>query len=166
MESVLEKYGAYTMIEMCVPFEMRELYEKYVKEFNDLLFKEPYINDGFDLYTPTDIQCESLTKINFGVKIQASRVTESRIYPCGVKMYARSSIYKTPLRMANAVGVIDSGYRGNIIGMFDSLRSELIEKHTRLVQLCTDAPIFVKLIEENELTVTNRGENGFGSSGR
>lgn len=169
MEGVLEKYGSFTMLEICVPEEMRELYEKYTESFNEsLLSTNPmiFINDGFDLFAPNDVQCEKLTKINFGVKIQATCITETRRFPCGVKMYARSSIYKTPLRMANSVGVIDPGYRGDIIGMFDSQSTEVIEKHTRLVQLCADSPIFVKLIDESELSVTNRGDKGFGSSGR
>ena len=169
MEGVLEKYGSYTMLEICVPEEMRKCYTKYVKEFNDLLLStDPavFINDGFDLFVPDEIQCDMLTKINFGVKIQATRITETRRFPCGVKMYARSSIYKTPLRMANSVGVIDPGYRGDIIGMFDVLENTIIEKNTRLVQLCADSPIFVKLIDESELSLTNRGDKGFGSSGR
>ena len=171
MEHVLEKYGSYTMLEICVPDEMRKCYEKYIKDFNDLLLsKDPavFINDGFDLFVPNNVECDMLTKINFGVKIQATHITETRTFPCGVKMYARSSIYKTPLRMANSVGVIDPGYRGDIIGMFDlyTVDNVTVEKYTRLVQLCADSPIFVKMIDESELSLTNRGANGFGSSGR
>ena len=36
-------------------------------------------------------------------------------------LYPRSSIIKTPLRMSNSVGIIDAGYRGNIIGCVDNI---------------------------------------------
>lgn len=170
METILEKYGSYVLLEICVPDSLRELYEKYAETWNTLLLdttidESLYVNDGFDLYVPHDIQCEQFVKIDFGVKIQTTRVTETRRYPCGTKLYARSSITKTPLRLTNSVGVIDPGYRGNIMGVFDVLAPTSIEKHSRLVQLCADAPFFVKIIEKDDLTLTDRGERGFGSSG-
>ena len=89
-------------------------------------------------------------------------------------MYPRSSTgTKTPLRLSNSVGIIDSGYRGNIISAFDN-RSNTGEafkvvKGMRAVQICPpdlSYPIVVKLVEsETELGVTNRGEGGFGSTG-
>ena len=41
-------------------------------------------------------------------------------------MYPRSSIYKTPLRLANNTGIIDSGYRGNLMGAFDNISPVVI----------------------------------------
>ena len=40
--------------------------------------------------------------------------------------------------MANSVGIIDAGYRGNIIGCFDNITDEayVIEEGTRLLQIC------------------------------
>lgn len=169
MDDVLNKYGSYILLQICVDENLKEIYEEYIKRHNDLLLDSTristvFIDNGFDLYVPETIVCEKLTKIDFQVKIQATHITESRKYPCGVKMYGRSSIYKTPLRMANAVGVIDPGYRGNIIGMFDASEG-VVEKHTRVVQLCGDAPFFIQLIDQTELSDSNRGINGFGSSG-
>jgi dUTP pyrophosphatase len=169
MDNVINRYGAFILLQICVPEHLKEMYEEYVNAYNGLLLSSidnphVFVNDGFDLYVPETIICEKLTKIDFGVKIQSTYISESRRYPCGVKMYARSSIYKTPLRLANAVGVIDPGYRGNIIGMFDASEG-VVEKHSRVVQLCGDAPFFVEIINENQLTSSNRGANGFGSSG-
>ena len=39
--------------------------------------------------------------------------------PCGFFMFPRSSISKTGVRLANNTGIIDSGYRGCLAGMFD-----------------------------------------------
>ena len=89
-------------------------------------------------------------------------------------LYPRSSIIKTDYRLANSVGIIDSGYRGFLIGAFRWLKPEntdtdhyIVSPYTRLMQICLPSlcPIFVVMVDENELTNTTRGEGGFGSSG-
>ena len=84
------------------------------------------------------------------------------------KLYARSSTgSKTPLRLANNVGIIDKGYRGPLIACFDNLSEEdfLVEKNMRLVQICGSPlqDITFELVEE--LSDTTRGVGGFGSTG-
>lgn len=92
--------------------------------------------------------------------------------------YARSSISKTPLRLANNQGIIDAGYRGNIIGMFDCLTScnkensdfdWYMEKYSRILQICAPdlAPIYVNIVNTlDELgPSTSRGTGGIGSTG-
>ena len=90
------------------------------------------------------------------------------------QLFPRSSISKTPLMLANHTGIIDSGYRGNLIGAFRALYfhkndndSYIVEKHTRLLQVCHPSlcPIYVVMVNEDELTNTERGEGGFGSTG-
>lgn len=84
-------------------------------------------------------------------------------------LYPRSSISKTPLRLSNSVGIIDAGYRGNIIAKVDNLDREndfVIEAGTRLFQICSPTlePIFVEVV--NKLSESSRGSGGFGSTGR
>ena len=83
-------------------------------------------------------------------------------------IYPRSSISKTPLRLANSVGIIDSGYRGELIAVFDNISDyeHIILPGTRLVQVCLPSllPFSVKLVDDDFLT-TERGEGGFGSTG-
>lgn len=174
MDSVLNKYGAYVELKIAVPDEWVEKYATHIENHNQKVIEstndERGFDDGFDLFTLEDIQLNShMEKVNFGVKIQATHISQERQFPCGVRLYARSSIYKTPLRLANAVGVIDSGYRGDIIGMFDVLQipSNHVVKGSRIVQLCptSEIPFFVKLVNVDELSSTDRGSNGFGSSG-
>ena len=50
-------------------------------------------------------------------------------------LYPRSSISKTPLRLCNSVGIIDAGYRGNIMAFVDNI-DEDYDLGTRLFQLC------------------------------
>ena len=85
-------------------------------------------------------------------------------------MYPRSSISKTPLILANHVGIIDSGYRGNLIGAFRNLSdyNYVVEKNTRLLQICHPSlsPFIVELVDESDLSGSKRGEGGFGSTGK
>ena len=80
---------------------------------------------------------------------------------------ARSSISKTPLRLSNSVGLIDAGYRGEIMAAVDNIKdfSFSLEKGQRLFQLVSmngDA-IHFELVDT--LSNTSRGEGGFGSTG-
>ena len=90
--------------------------------------------------------------------------------PVGYYMYPRSSTgTKTPLRLANSVGIIDSGYRGNYIAVFDNWSDSTysIQKQQRLVQICPpniSFPFFIELVDNLD-TNTQRGEGGFGSTG-
>ena len=89
--------------------------------------------------------------------------------PCCYKLYPRSSMgAKTPLRLANSVGIMDAGYRGNVIAIVDNIDHEnefVVEAGTRLVQLCGPMlePITFELV--NSLSETSRGEGGLGSTG-
>lgn len=82
-------------------------------------------------------------------------------------LYPRSSISKTPLRMCNCVGIIDSGYRGNIIGMVDNVSDTdyVVKKGTRLFQICMPTLEPLKLDLVISLPSSERGSGGFGSTG-
>ena len=79
----------------------------------------------------------------------------------------RSSISKTPLRLSNSIGLIDPGYRGEIMAVCDNIKTEgyTVEKGQRLFQLvATDSSaIEYELVETLEMTT--RGTGGFGSTG-
>ena len=89
--------------------------------------------------------------------------------PIPYYLYPRSSISKTDLRLANSVGIIDSGYRGNIIGIFDYIGNTkmTINKGTRLVQLCSHNLLpFKSITIVDKLDDTERGDGGIGSTGK
>lgn len=91
--------------------------------------------------------------------------------PVGYFLHPRSSTgTKTPLRLANSVGIIDAGYRGNYIAAFDNIRAPtfIAERLQRLVQLCPPNltyPMRVELVEDLG-PATERGAGGFGSTGK
>ena len=113
----------------------------------------------------------NVTKVNFDIKCSAEvvEIEGNKSRPTGYYLYARSSISKTPLRLANNQGIIDAGYRGPIIGAFDVINYEKnynCNKGERLLQICGPnlLPIYVEVVESlGENTI--RGEGGFGSTG-
>ncbi len=84
-------------------------------------------------------------------------------------VYARSGLAtKFGLTLSNCVGVIDSDYRGELrVGMINlSDKPYTIEPGERIAQLVI-APVLLPVVEEtDELDQTQRGEGGFGSTGR
>jgi dUTP pyrophosphatase len=65
-------------------------------------------------------------------------------------------------------GVLDAGYRGELlVGMVNlSRETYLLEKHHKVAQMLMQPVIFPKVVETEELSGTDRGEGGFGSTGK
>lgn len=83
-------------------------------------------------------------------------------------IYARSGLAtKEGLRPANCVGVVDSGYRGEIkVALHnDSNKTKIIHHGDRIAQLIIQPYPDVELIEVENLNNTDRGIGGFGSTG-
>jgi len=72
---------------------------------------------GLDLYFPTQqiVQSQETALIPLGISAEMRQYVMLKVNRArSFFIVPRSSIYKTPLRMANSIGVIDSGYRGEI----------------------------------------------------
>ena len=85
-------------------------------------------------------------------------------------IFPRSSNSKTDLYLTNHVGVIDSGYRGEIMFKYRSIRglldAKIYAKNERVGQLMILPYPQIKLVESDTLSETERGEGGFGSTGK
>ena len=82
-------------------------------------------------------------------------------------IFPRSSISKTAHYLRNAVGVIDSGYRGEIMLKFaiNTHNSPVYEVGERIGQIMILPHPKIEFEESFELSKTKRGKGGFGSSG-
>ena len=83
-------------------------------------------------------------------------------------IFPRSSLSKYDLVLANHVGVIDSGYRGQIMVKFRATCDDP-KRYTcgdRICQLMIVPIPTVEFEEVDELSESERGEGGFGSSGK
>jgi len=164
------KYGLHIY---CQCNNLFETYTERAMLHNNLKIRD----SGFDLVVPESI---SIFPGDIGVKIDHQIQCLMEVIDnndniiqdqCGFYLYARSSTgSKTPLRLSNSVGIIDPGYRGNIIALFDNngISVHVVDKDTRVAQICApnityDMDVFVHLGDIE--TDTLRGTNGFGSSG-
>jgi dUTP pyrophosphatase len=164
-----------------------------------LLNSPRHIDAGFDLFAPGNDTDDIIkfygagfpskppvNKLDFKICCSAKMHTDAdKIYNTGYYMYPRSSLSKTQLRLANSTGIIDAGYRGHLIGMFDvdnmpfttsraytneNTDADFIgHKYDRYLQICAPAlnPIIVEIVDSmDELgEETERGNDGLGSSG-
>ena len=121
---------------------------------------------GLDLVATTIIS-ETLGSITYGLGI-ALEIPEGFV---GL-VFPRSSIRKTNLQLSNSVGVIDSGYRGELQATFnkiqgiDNVERENYKIGDRVCQIMIIPHPTIELNEVNELSNTERGEGGFGSTGK
>jgi dUTPase len=171
--------------------ELVKMYTEKTAAHNKKVAESAYPDSGFDLFTPYDISSHDfgytdnrLSPVTFrvplGVKcaMSALMAASAERTAVGYYLYPRSSIVKTPFRMANSVGIIDAGYRGEIMAVVDNIDAAnndikvCIERYmtpmSRVFQICAPSlePFFVRIVEhESELGVTERGSGGFGSTG-
>lgn len=117
-----------------------------------------------DMYAMEDttISAHSIgTPVKTGVHIQLPEGWVAFILP-------RSSIgAKTPLRLSNSAGVIDSGYRGEVRALYDNVSDEpyQIHKGDRIAQMLVMPSYRFKANVVDSLEDSDRGEAGFGSTG-
>jgi len=141
-----------------------------IKPFNDVV-KEMYQTHGhfhegdagLDLFIIDEQRIEpgETVRIKLGIACENLDKKPYLLMP-------RSSISKTPLRLCNAIGLIDAGYRGEIMAAVDNIKDKdhMVEPGQRLFQLVSmdGSPISFELVDE--LTESERGTGGFGSTGQ
>ena len=146
--------------------EIKSMYHDDALETSNMN-RETRGDAGLDLYCPGDMVVlpGHTGKIDF--KIQCEGLSDNDDRNVCYYLYPRSSISKTPLRLANSVGIIDAGYRGNLMAVVDNISDEpfSIQKGQRLFQICGRylEPIHLTLVET--LSDSERGNGGFGSTG-
>ena len=167
------------LLYVSVKKDCKNLYDKYVQSINshnNEIITSEFPNAGFDLFCPEDTESIGAQKVVLDHKIKCCmRVVGENEQFVSYYLYSRSSLpLKTPLRLANNVGIIDSGYRGNIKGVFDNIQGYdfmdyIIEFGTRLLQICPpnlEYPMKIIIVDNlSHLGETERGEGGFGSTG-
>jgi len=184
--------------------DLKKMYKEAASKHNNKIFNDPHFYDaGFDLFLPKnqdklEVECYGSGTRFFGTEFQNYDIPVNKVdfkVKCCAKMYnydnkffytpfytyARSSISKTPLRLANNQGIIDAGYRGSLIGMFDCPYSErpmsddrdqdfYMAEYSRILQICAPGliPIYVRILDTFEELgpSTSRGSGGFGSTGK
>ena len=121
---------------------------------------------GYDL-TATSVEYDAINEVlvyHTGLAVEIPQGYAGFLYP-------RSSICKQTLIKTNSVGVIDSDYRGEILMKFAERYSSGVIEHRqykpgdRIGQLIIEPVMEVFWVEADELTPTERGAGGYGSTG-
>lgn len=118
---------------------------------------------GLDLVA-TSIKENTAFQVTYGLGI-ALEIPEGFV---GL-VFPRSSVRNTELILSNSVGVIDAGYRGELQATFNKLNgldSIAYKVGDRVCQIIIIPHPQVDLLEVDELSESQRGEGGFGSTGK
>tara|TARA_X000000950_G_scaffold218082_1_gene262430 strand:+ start:253 stop:879 length:627 start_codon:yes stop_codon:yes gene_type:complete len=182
-------YGGYVLCinQICEDNQIRGKYEKNVKNLFSTNHKANRHKDsGFDIFTPGEsgggqpikIEAGETKLVGLGIKCALYEINptprefQTSMAPVYVPrpyyLYPRSSISKRGLMLANSVGIIDSGYRGELKAAFHNTSSEavIINPGDRLVQICMpnlSTDYVARMVDK--LDETKRGEGGIGSTG-
>jgi dUTPase len=207
MNTLLNIYDRVMVLKLYVDVNDINLIDRYreaANNHNERLFNNPHhIDAGFDLFAPggpdsrDDFDYDPsvlrfygpgwenqspVNRLNLRVSCSARIFTDTgKMFNTGYYMHPRSSLSRTPLRLANSTGIIDAGYRGHLMGMFDvvNLPDNLSDsreadffgqKYDRYLQICAPGliPIVIEIVDSREELggETARAGGGFGSTGR
>ena len=168
-----------TTLKIYVPTEhntLRMFYTVRAEEHNERVVNDRYADSGFDLAVPIQLNLQKHwgNKIPLGIHTSMWTQYEDDVnVPQAYYLCPRSSISKTPMRLSNSVGIIDRGYRGEIMAVVDVIDHNKIPYELNAIdrhfQICHPSlnPFKVVIVNsKEELGITNRGDGGFGSTGR
>jgi dUTP pyrophosphatase len=141
---------------------MKIQFKKLVQEAQKPKFGKPG-DAGADLVaTSVDFSRKNQVVYGTGLAVEIPEGMVGLVFP-------RSSVRNYDLSMANSVGVIDSGYRGEIMVTFNILNLHTVENSyqvgDRIAQLVILPVPLAQYVEVNELSETQRGTDGHGSTG-
>jgi dUTPase len=144
--------------------ETIDKYKTAVRAHNLMVLSDDHPNSGFDLYLNQELNCTKADLVKIDLMVSGS-MTNGNNKCMPYTLEPRSSISKYPLRLANNRGIIDMGYRGNLIACCDCTDNIVIAGGTRLFQILhpTLEPFGVQIVDD--LNTTSRGMGGFGSTG-
>ncbi|EEA86205.1 dUTP diphosphatase [Peptacetobacter hiranonis] len=142
------------------------MFELKIKKLNEdaIIPKFAHKGDaGMDLYSVSEVEIPAgeTRLIKTGIAIQLPNMTEAQVRP-------RSGLaLKHSITVLNTPGTIDEGYRGEIgvILINHGKETFVVEKHMKIAQMVVKPIYEVNVMEVEELTDSERGEGGFGSTG-
>lgn len=150
--------------------------EFVTKYYTEIVNNINYQGDsGVNIIFPLNqkLSINKVAKVNLGVACEMIPHTEG--LSKGFRLVPRSSMSNTPLSLANSEGIFDAAYRGPVIA---ALRCHVdadcettmtegyfeVKSGTSVVQIVHADMLPIKIEVVNELSSTERGANGFGST--
>lgn len=132
-----------------------------IKKLNEKAVIPRYAHNtdaGLDLTAIEVRETEKFIEYKTGLAVEIEEGYMGLLFP-------RSSVSKKDLVLANSVGVVDSGYRGEILIRFQKFGSDVYSVGERVAQLIIMPYPKVEIEVVDDLNDSVRGEGGFGSTG-
>lgn len=133
-----------------------------IKKLNEKAVTPKYAKKGDAGMDLTVVSCQIIDdehiKYNFGLSFEIPVGYVGLVFP-------RSSCYKQKQLLSNCVGVIDSGYRGEVSAIMIGYADEKYNVGDRAAQIIIMPYPEIEFEVVEELSETNRGNNGYGSTG-
>ena len=127
-------------------------------------------------YDVVATSCEEIApnvyKYGTGLALQIEeenrRMSKRRGAILGIDARPRSSVWKTGMVLSNCYGTIDAGYTGEISAVFYHVMPNMpkYEVGDRIFQICIGHTYDIEFEEADELSTTDRGDGGYGSTGK
>jgi dUTP pyrophosphatase len=114
---------------------------------------------GMDIYAVTKEEKAKFVEYGTGLSFEVPEGYMMLIFP-------RSSLSNKDLILANHVGILDSGYRGELKLRFKKVGDDIYEVGDKIGQIVIVPHPKVEFEEVEELSETKRGDGGFGSTGK
>lgn len=149
---------------------------KFKRLHKDAVIPSKKIEDDFcfDLTAVTEEEiATNVWRYGFGFALQVAddihSITTRNMFSFGFSIRPRSSVWKTGMILSNCIGTIDEGYTGEISAVFYHVMTNMERYHVgdRIAQLHFDrTDKYLDFIEVDELDETERGDGGYGSTGK
>uniref|UniRef100_A0A6C0EC81 RNase H type-1 domain-containing protein n=1 Tax=viral metagenome TaxID=1070528 RepID=A0A6C0EC81_9ZZZZ len=137
--------------------KIKQFYKKFASHHNG--------DSGIDLYND-EILVESFSVGTIDFKIKCEMIDIETNEYTSYYLAPRSSIGKTSFQLTNSIGIIDAGYRGNLMAKirnFNIKNSEILNEGSFFQIIAPDLkPIKINI--KNELSSTSRNDGAFGST--
>lgn len=114
---------------------------------------------GLDIVAITKEITDKFIEYKTGLALEIPKGYVCLIFP-------RSSISKKDLMLCNSVGVLDSGYRGELIFRFQNLGKDHYDIGDKIGQIIIIPYPKIEIQETDRLSSSERGKEGFGSTGK
>lgn len=133
----------------------------------------PYKSHDNDFcYDCVATSCEEIApnvyKYGLGLAFEIVREDDADDFVLDIDARPRSSVWKTGMVLSNCVGTIDEPYRGEVAAIFYHVMLDMpkYEVGDRIVQISIGITSQIEFEEVDELSQTERGAGGFGSTGK
>ena len=142
-----------------------------VKKLNEKAVLPFKAHESDFCYDVVATSCEEIApnvyRYGTGLAMQIVR-EENEDTVLGITARPRSSVWKTGMVLSNCVGTIDEGYTGEIMAVFYHVMPEMPKYNVgdRIFQMHIDVTTPMQFTEVDELSETDRGDGGYGSTGK